>query len=157
MEKFGIEIKWAAIFTLFSCVWAFGEKQLGIHQDFSNIVFSTLALFLAQIILILIFFIDKKKNFFGNEATFSQLFKSGLFYTGIITLLSPLAIYIIYQSISPEYFDNLINYQLAKGRFTKESLLETHNIDVKIREGVTYTLSMGVIFSALFATVFKKK
>lgn len=157
MEKFGIEIKWAAIFTLFSCIWAVGEKLLGLHENFSNIVWCILLLFLAQIILILLFFIDKRKNYFQNNATFKQLFKAGLFFTGLITILSPLASYIIYQSISPNYFDNIINYQLAKGKYTKELLLETHNINLKIREGVTYSLSMGVIFSALFSSIFKTK
>lgn len=157
MEKFGIEIKWASIFTLFTCVWAYGEKRMGMHEDFSNIVFSILLLFLAQIFIIFLAYLDKKKNYYSNHWTFTQAFKFGLFFTGLITIFSTLGQYIIYQSISPDYFENIISYQLKKGRYTRESLLEIHNINLKIREAVTYTLSTGVIFSALFSYILKNK
>lgn len=157
MEKFGIEIKWAAIITLSMCIWGFIEKQLGWHQEFSMILVSILLQFLLLIVLMFIAFLDKKKNFFNGQWTFKQAFKFGLFLTALMTVLNPLAQYIIYQSVSPDYFNNIIEYQLAKGRYTRESLLEIHNIDLKIREGVTNTLSIGVIFTALFAFVLKNK
>ena len=157
MEKFGIEIKWAAIITLSTCIWGLIEKQLGWHKDFSMILLSILIQFLILIVLIFVAFIDKKKNFYNNSWSFKQAFKFGLFLTALLTVLNPLAQYIIYQSISPDYFENIIQYQLAKGRFTRENLLEIHNIDLKIREGVTNTLSIGVIFTALFAYLLKNK
>ena len=99
----------------------------------------------------------KKKNFYNNQWTFKQAFKFGLFLTGLLTILNPLAQYILYESISPDYFENIIEYQLAKGRSTREELLSIHNIDLKIREGVTNTLSIGVIFTAMFAFILKNK
>lgn len=157
MEKFGIEIKWAALITLSLCGWNYVEKMMGWHDDFSMVIASILIQFLILIVLMFFAFIDKKRNAFANQWTFMQAFKFGLFLTGLLTIFSPLAQYIIYQSISPDYFSNIIEYQLAKGKYTKESLLEIHNIDLKIREGVTNTLSIGVIFTALFAFVLKNK
>ena len=157
MEKFGIEIKRAAIITLALCAWGLIEKKMGLHSDFSNIIISLLLQYLLIILLLFIAFIDKKKNFYNNQWTFKQAFKFGLFLTGLLTILNPLAQYILYESISPDYFENIIEYQLAKGRSTREELLSIHNIDLKIREGVTNTLSIGVIFTAMFAFILKNK
>lgn len=157
MEKFGIEIKWAAIITLALCAWGLIEKKMGWHHDFSNIIISLLLQYLLIILLLFIAFIDKKRNFYNNQWTFKQAFKFGLFLTGLLTILNPLAQYILYESISPDYFENIIEYQLAKGRSTREELLSIHNIDLKIREGVTNTLSIGVIFTAMFAFILKNK
>ena len=38
MNKIGIQLKWAAIITAFTCLWAAMEKALGYHEDFSNII-----------------------------------------------------------------------------------------------------------------------
>ena len=84
-------------------------------------------------------------------------FKFGLFITGLTTLLSPIAQYIIYETISPDYFNNIIEYQLSKGRQTRESLELIHNMNFTIRQGVMNALSLGVIYSALYAWVFKTK
>src|SRR5690606_8774150 len=157
MEKFGIEIKWAAIITLFLCVWDFVENRLGWHKDFSMIIVATLLQYVFFIVLLFLAFLDKKNNYYNKQWTFKEALTFGIFLTGLLTILNPLAQYIIYQSISPNYFDNLIEYQLAKGRSTREELLQIHNMELKIREGVMNTLSMGVIFTGLFAFILKNK
>lgn len=80
-----------------------------------------------------------------------------MFVTGLLTILNPISQYIIYESISPEYFENIIQYQLSKGNQTREALELVHNLEFTIRQGIMNALSLGVIFSALYAWVFKTK
>lgn len=158
MNKIGIELKWAAIITTFTCVWAAMEKSLGYHKDFSNIIVMAFFYYILLTLLWAVAFIDKKKSL-GKGAIweFKNAFKFGLFLTGLLTILSPIAQYIIYETISPDYFENIIQYQLAKGKQTRESLELIHNLNFTIRQGVMNSLSLGVIFSALYAWVFKTK
>ncbi len=158
MSKIGIELKWAAFITAFSCIWAALESALGYHKDFSNIMVTAFIYYIILTFLWAIAFIDKKKSLGKNAIwEFKNAFKFGLFLTGLTTLLSPIAQYIIYETISPDYFNNVIEYQLSKGRQTRESLELIHNMNFTIRQGVMNALSLGVIYSALYAWVFKTK
>lgn len=158
MNKIGIELKWAALITTFSCVWAAFENALGYHKDFSNIIVTAFFYYILLTLLWAIAFIDKKKSL-GKDTIweFKSAFKFGLLLTGLLTILSPIAQYIIYQTISPDYFENIIHYQLAKGKQTRESLELIHNMNFTIRQGVMNSLSLGVVFSSLYAWVFKSK
>ena len=158
MNKIGIELKWAAFITAFACLWAALENALGYHKDFSNILITSFIYYVILTFLWAIAFIDKKKSLGKNAVwEFKSAFKFGLFITGLVTLLSPIAQYIIHESISPDYFNNIIEYQLSKGRQTRESLEDIYNMEVAIRTGVTETLSYSIVFSALYAWVFKTK
>lgn len=158
MNKIGIELKWAAIITTFTCLWASLEKSLGYHKDFSNILMMAFLFYILLTFLWAFAFIDKKKSLGKNAVwEFKDAFKFGLFLTGLLTILNPIAQYIIYNTISPDYFNNVIEYQLAKGKQTREALELIHNMNFTIRQGVMNTLSLGVIYTALYAWVFKAK
>lgn len=158
MSNIGIELKWAAFITAFACVWAAIENTLGYHKDFSNIMVTAFVYYIILTFLWAFAFIDKKKSLGKNAVwEFKNAFKFGLFLTGLTALLSPIAQYIIYETISPNYFNNIIEYQLSKGRQTRESLELIHNMNFTIRQGVMNALSLGVIYSALYAWVFKTK
>lgn len=158
MNKIGIELKWAAFITAFACLWAALENALGYHKDFSNILITSFIYYVILTFLWAIAFIDKKKSLGKNAVwEFKSVFKFGLFLTGITALLSPIAQYIIYETISPDYFTNIIEYQLKKGRETIEILQQRYNMNFVISLGVRDALSFGVIYSALYAWVFKTK
>ncbi len=158
MNKIGIELKWAGIITAFTCLWAALEQALGYHKDFSNILITAFIYYIILTFLWAIAFIDKKKSLGKNTVwEFKSAFKFGLILTGLLTILSPISQYIIYENISPDYFNNMIEYQMAKGRQTRESLELIHNINFAIRQGVMNSLSLGVIYAALYAWVFKTK
>src|SRR5690554_2281140 len=92
MGKIGIELKWAAIITLYGCVWAAMEKALGYHEDFSNIMVTAFLYFVILTFLWAVAFIDKKKSLGKNtDWDFKRAFKFGLFLTGLTAILSPIA------------------------------------------------------------------
>jgi len=157
MKKIGIEIKWAAIITTFYCIWAYIENATGNHEGFSNIIIFGMLFIFILILMMLLAFFDKKMNFYQGKWDFKQAFRFGLFLTGITALLNPVSHYIIHNSISPEYFSNLIEYQVAKGRETKEILLERYNFDSSMYQNMRDILSYGVVFSALLAYFLKTK
>lgn len=157
MKKIGIEIKWAAIITTFYCVWAYIEKATGNHIDFSNIIIFGLLFVLILLLMSIMAFFDKKLNYFDGKWDFKQAFRFGLFLAGITALLNPIAHYIIYNSISPDYFTNLVAYQAAKGRETREALIERYNFDSTMYQNMRDILSYGVVLSAILAYFLKTK
>lgn len=158
MGSIGIQLKWAAIITLFACVWAAIEKALGYHEDFSNIMFTAFFYFVLMTFLWAFAYIDKKKSL-GKDAIweFKNAFKFGLFLTGLLAILSPIAQYIIYESISPDYFINVIEHQLSYGNQDREALEAIHNLNLSIRQGVMDAMSLGVLYTALYSWIFKTK
>jgi len=157
MKKIGIEIKWAAIITTFYCIWAYIEKSTGNHETFNNIIIFGLIFFLIIVLMMLLAFFDKKMNFYNGKWDFKQAFRFGLFLTGITALLNPISHYIIYNSISPDYFTNLIEYQLLKGRESKEILLDRYNFDSTMYQSMRDIMSYGVVISAILAYFLKTK
>jgi len=157
MKKIGIEIKWAAIITTFYCIWAYIEKATGNHYDFSNIIILGMLFILILILISTLAFFDKKMNFYEGKWDFKQAFRFGLFLTGITAMLNPIAHYIIHNSISPEYFTNLIEYQVAKGRETKEVLEKTYNFDSTMYQNIRDILSFGIVLSTALAYFLKTK
>ncbi|RRJ87365.1 DUF4199 domain-containing protein [Paenimyroides tangerinum] len=157
MKKIGIEIKWGAIITTFYCIWAYIENATGNHKDFSNIIIFGLLFILILILMSIMAFFDKKINFYDGKWDFKQAFRFGLFLTGITAMLNPIAHYIIHNSISPEYFSNLIEYQVAKGRETKEVLVKTYNFDSTMYQNMRDILSFGIVLSTALAYFLKTK
>lgn len=157
MKKIGIEIKWAAIITTFYCIWAYIEKSTGNHTNFSNIILFGMLFILILIIMAFLAFLDKKMNYYQGKWDFKQAFRFGLFLTGITALLNPIAHYIIYNSISPDYFTNLINYQVSKGRETKDVLEKIYNFDSTMYQSIRDILSFGIVLTAALAYFLKTK
>lgn len=159
MNQFGIEVKWASFITAFYLAWAFIEKQLGWHVDFSHALKSNLLFFLLVFGMYVLAFLDKKKNDYQNNWSIKDAFKFGMFLTGLLALLNPMVQYIIYQSISPDYFSNIIAYKLAQApnQLQKENLEALFNANVYLRNGIFDTLSYGVIYSIALAYFLKTK
>ena len=159
MTKFGIEVKWAALITLLYIIWALIEKQLGWHEDFTHILKSTFLFFIIVFIFYVFAFLDKKKNTYQNNWSIKDAFKFGMFLTGLLAILNPMVQYIIYHSISPDYFSNIIRYKLQQPgtTLTEEKLAALFNLEVYIRNGIFDTLSYGVIYSIALAYFLKTK
>ncbi len=159
MDKFGIELKWAAIISVGYVGWAIIEKSIGWHKDFSYHLVSFLLFFVALWIFYLLAYRDKRKNYYNNSWSVKDAFKFGLFITGLLAILNPLIQTIIYQSISPDYFDNIIQYKIQQksNQMTAVELAEQFNLQTFIRNGIFDILSCGVIYSIGLAYLLKTK
>ena len=157
MKKFAIEIKWGIIFTLASLAWMYVEKSLGWHDELidQHAVYTNFFAIIAILIYVLAL-LDKRKNFFGNKMTWTQGFVSGVILSAVIAILSPLAQYITSEIITPDYFNNAIEYGVEMG-MQREEAEAYFNLTSYILQGFFFAFGVGIVTSAIVALVLRKK
>ena len=158
MKKFAIEIKWAINFSIATLIWMILEHSLGWHDQ--NIAKHALYTNIFAFVAIAIYFMainDKKKNFFMGNMTFRQGFVSGVILSIIIALLSPIVNFITFEYITPNFFENMINYAVANKIQTQTQADDYFNINSYLLQGFFGSLSMGVVTSAIVAFFLKSK
>ncbi|MDT0686879.1 DUF4199 domain-containing protein [Autumnicola psychrophila] len=158
MKKFAIEIKWGFIFTAAAILWIVFEKSMGWHSELIGKHYLYTNFF--GIVAVLIYFLallDKRKNFYAEGMSWSQGFVSGIILTVVITILSPLSQYITSVFISPEYFENIIEYTVASGRMAREDAEAYFNLSSYILLNTFSALGMGIVTSAIVALFLRKK
>ena len=158
MKKFKIEIKWAILFTLFSLLWMILEKSIRLHDIYIDKHPIYTNLFAIPAILFFVFALkEKKKFYFNNSMSWTQGFVTGLFISILIMILSPIAMYIAYSYITPEYFKNAMNYAVEKKLMTRETAELYFSLKSYIIQSSIGGLSMGVVTSAIVALFVKTK
>ena len=157
MGKFNIEIKWALIFAIASLAWTAVEKAAGMHDErISDYIWFSSLFALIAIAIFVLALRDKKKNHFSANMTWSQGFVSGVILSIIITILSPLTIYLATTYISPDFFDNMIDFNTRQG-MTRENAQAYFNQKTYMIQGAFSGLSMGIVTSAVVALNLRTK
>ncbi|MFY8019677.1 MAG: DUF4199 domain-containing protein, partial [Bacteroidia bacterium] len=91
MNKYSIEIKWAAIFSMMSLAWMWMEKAVGLHDiHIDKQVFYTNIIAIPAIVIYVLALLEKKKKFYAGTMNYGQAFVSGTILSVIIAILSPL-------------------------------------------------------------------
>lgn len=158
MKKFSIEIKWGIIFSVVSLLWMFLEKGLGWHdENIARHAIYTNIFAVVAIVLYVFALLDKRKNFYNGKMTWSQGFISGIIISVVVAILSPLAQYITHEFITPDYFDNVINYSTESGAMTREAAEEYFNLKSYIIQSFFFALVVGVVTSAIVAFFVRRK
>jgi len=157
MKKFSIEIKWGIIFTLISLIWMYLEKGLGWHDEniAQHAIYTNLFAIVA-IALYVLALLDKRKNFYDGRMTWSQGFISGIVISIVVAILSPLAQYLTFEFITPDYFDNVIEYSVEKGAMSRAAAEEYFNLSSYIIQSFFFALVVGVVTSAIVAYFVKR-
>lgn len=153
-----IEIKWGVLFILVGLIWMVFEKTMGWH-DVHIDKHATYSMFIAPIAIAIYVFalLDKKRNFYGGKMTFKQAFVSGLFITLVIVILSPLSQYITSTYITPDYFNNVIEYSVSSGKMEQQAAEDYFNLHNYMIQAVTGAAIMGILTSALVAVFVRSK
>jgi len=152
MKNFKTEIKWALIFIVSSLLWVWIEKLFGLHDV--NVAQHPLYTNLFGIIAVTIYFLalrEKKREYFSGLMTWKEGFTSGTIMTVLITILSPLAQYITYEYISPEYFRNITEHTVAIGSMSREDAEAYFSLKSYLIQATFGALVMGVVTSAIVA------
>jgi len=158
MGKFKTELKWGLIFIAVLMLWMIFEKLMGWHGE--NIEsHGTMTNFFALIAVVVyvIAFLDKRKNDYGGYMTWTQGFMTGFYITLVVAVLSPLAQWIIHGLISPEYFENIIDYSVQTGKMSRSEAEGYFNLTSYMIQGSLGALMMGVVTSAIVAAFTMKK
>ena len=158
MKKYKIEIKWAFIFMVMMLLWMVFERAVGLHDEHidKHPIYTNFVAILAIAIYVLAL-LDKRKNFYNGVMTYKQGFISGLIISLIVTVFSPLTQYITSKIISPDYFNNVIEYSVSNNLMTLEAAQAYFNLKSYIIQVLIATPIMGIVTSAIVAIFTKKK
>ena len=162
MKNFTIEIKWTLRFILLVLAWAIGEKFAGLHDEHIDkyIIYTNLFL-LPAFLFYYLALKEKKKYFFNNQMTWRQGFATGIILSFFIAILMPFAQLVIYKSITPHFFENIIEYKtqspLLTFHMTYESAQSIFNLKSTIIQSIFGCLSMGTIAGALVSVIIRTK
>jgi hypothetical protein len=158
MKNFSIEIRWAIRFTLLTLVWGIGEKLYGLHDvHIDQYLFISILFGLPAVLFYYLAIREKKKYFFNGNMTWKQGFVSSIILSFLIAILSPFAHYVIYKSISPDFFENMIAYKTAHSSMSREALQSIFNMKTIVVNSFIDSLSYGIITGALVSLLLRNK
>ncbi|WP_333879090.1 DUF4199 domain-containing protein [Flavobacterium sp.] len=162
MKNFSIEIKWTLRFILLVLAWAIGEKFAGLHDQYIDRYALYTNLFaLPAFLFYYLALSEKKKYFFNNQITWRQGFVSGIILSFFIAILMPVAQLVIYKSITPHFFETIIEYKTKspnlKFHISEKDAESYFNLKSYIIQSIFNTLSMGSIAGALVSLMIKNK
>ena len=156
MKKYSIEFKWELIFIFMSLVWMLLERLTGLHDE--NIDQHAIYTNLIAIPAILIYYFaikEKHDRFYKGQISFKQGFKSGLIISIIVTLITPLSLYISTKYISPEYFTNAVEYSVKNKLMVKNEALAYFNYKNYLVLSLMSAPVMGIITSLIISFIIK--
>ncbi len=158
MKKFSIELKWSFIFIFMSLVWMLLERLTGLHDE--NIDQHAIYTNLIAIPAILIYYFaikEKRDRFYKGQISFKQGFKSGLIISIMVTLITPLSLYISTKFISPEYFTNAVEYSVKNKLMVKNEALAYFNYKNYLVLSLMSAPVMGIITSLIISLIIKTR
>lgn len=158
MKNFSIEIKWGVIFIISGLLWVWIEKLFGLHDVYvaRHPLYTNLFGIIAVTIFILAL-LEKRRKFYKGFMSWKEGFTSGIVITIVITLLSPLSQWITHEFISPEFFDNIIEYSYQTTPMSREEAENYFSLRSYIIQAVFGALTMGVVTAAIVAWFVKTK
>lgn len=157
MKKFEIELKWASAFTAISIAWVYFEKYLGYHDtNVSSQPIFSFWLMVPQALIYIVAIRQKRERYYGGEITWQKAFISGVVLSAIIVGLSPAAVYLMTEFISPEFMSNIVEVRAEQG-LPREGLEQIYNLNTMLRDAIFNNLATGVFFSAIIALFLKNK
>lgn len=158
MKKFAIEFKWGVIFTLTTLLWMLLERLAGLHDSHIDKHAIYTNLFVIPAIIVFVFaLLDKRKNFYGNKMSWLDGFLSGLVISIVVAILTPISQYITIKFITPNYFQNAIEYAIESGKMTSAEAAEYFNLTSYILQSAFGAVLMGAITAAIVALFVRKK
>jgi len=138
--------------------WMWLEKLTGLHDVHidKHYIYTNFVAILA--IAVYVFALrDKRENYYNGVMTYKQGFISGLIISIIVTVFSPITQYITSEIISPDYFNNVIEYSVGEGEMTLEAAQNYFNLKSYMTQVVIATPIMGIITTAIVAVFVKNK
>lgn len=153
-----IEIKWALIFVAMQLTWFFIEKWTGLHDTHieKHSFYTNFVAIFAFIIYTLAIF-DKRINDFNGKMSYWQGFRTGLWITLFVTIMTPLSQYLVSFWISPEYFDNMIAFSVQQGEMTQQEAEEHFSFKNYLILSTLFAPTAGIFTSAIVAIFTRKK
>ena len=137
--------------------WMLFEKTLGWHDEkIADHYWLTLLFMPFAILMYVLVMREKRRRHYDKKMTWLQGFLTGVKMTVFVTLLSPLAQYITHNYITPEYFNNVIEYSVTNDVMTRTKANDYFNINNYIWQSAIGALGMGLVTSAIVAIFMRR-
>ena len=158
MKQLSVEIKWALLFFVMTLVWMLMERLVGLHSEhIDKHPIYTNFIAIPAIAVYVFALTEKRSKIYGGEMTYLQGFKTGIWITLFVTVLSPLTQVIVSYVITPDYFKNAINYAVAVEKVSQGEAEKYFSTGNYIMQGLMGAPVMGLVTSAIVALFTKRK
>lgn len=157
MKKFQLEIAWGLIFCLALIVWMLIERLVGLHSTHIGLHLYLTNIFAIIAIAIYVFALRARRKANGGNLTYQQGFVSGLIITLVVTVLSPVLQWLVHTLISPNFFNNMIEYAVSSGEATRAEAEAYLNLSSYIVQSAIGAFVMGLITTAIVAFFVRTK
>jgi Protein of unknown function (DUF4199) len=150
------EIKWGIIFAIVYFLWITLERVIGLHDSYISMrQYFNLLFVLPAVMMMLLAIVEKRRVLDGN-ISFKQAFICGMGVSIVFAILTPLTYWILFRYITPDFFQNTINYRISKGE-NPEALQALFSFKPFLILGVTMALVSGAITSLVLAVIMRSR
>ncbi|MBD3629527.1 DUF4199 domain-containing protein [Cyclobacterium sp.] len=158
MKKHQTEIKWGIIFGLMSLLWMVLERMAGLHDQYieQHAIYTNFVAIPAIAIYVL-GLLEKRKKYYGGSMTYGQGFKTGLIITLVVTLLTPLTIWLTLALITPDFLENARSYAVESGKMEQQAAEAYFSQGNYMIQSIVGAPIMGILTTAIVALFTRKK
>ncbi|NHE59253.1 DUF4199 domain-containing protein [Cyclobacterium plantarum] len=158
MKKYQTEIKWGIIFGLMSLIWMVLERVAGLHdQHIEQHAIYTNFVAIPAIAIYVLGLLEKRTRDYGGSMTYGQGFKAGLIITLVVTLLTPLTIWLTLALITPDFLENASSYAVESGIMEQQAAEAYFSQGNYMIQSIVGAPIMGILTTAVVALFTRKK
>lgn len=152
MLNIKIEIKWALITFFFALCWMAMERLIGLHDQYIYLQ-STLTMFIIFPTLLInyLFFNEKKEHFYLGKMNFTQGLEAGFRFAFFNLLFNPVFQWITSSYITPNYFQNAINYSVSRRKMLQEDAESFFNFTNYMSQSIIGSIVFSIVLTLVFA------
>lgn len=99
---------------------------------------------------------EKREKDLGGTMTFKEGFIAGMIITLVVTVFTPLTQYLVSTVITPDYFQNMIDYSVEIETYTQEEAENVFNLQSYMVQSTLLAPAIGAVTSLLVALFMKK-
>lgn len=158
MKRYQIEIKWGIIFGLMSLLWMVLERVTGLHdQHIEQHAIYTNFVAIPAIAIYVLGLLEKRKKDYGGSMSYGQGFKAGLIITLVVTVLTPLTMWLTLEFITPDFLANARTYAVETGKMEEAAAEAYFSQGNYMVQSIVGAPIMGVLTAAILALFTRKK
>ncbi len=150
------EIKWGVIFSAVSILWIALERLVGLHDQHISMHPYLTNLFVIPAVWVMVLAVKDKRGQLGGRITFKQIFICCLLIGVVVGLLAPLAQWLLFKSITPNFFQNAINHGLSIGQ-PREGLEAYFNTRSYMIQGMAGGPILGGLTGLILGAIMRSK
>lgn len=138
-------------------MWTLMEMLVGLHgEHIDQHPVYTNFFALVAIVVYYLALKDKRDNFYNGKMTYLQALLTGVGISVVVTILSPLGMWLTHTLITPEYFETAIQYSVDSNIYTREEAEDYFNLKNYMIQATLFAPILGIGTTAVLAIFLKK-